>query len=440
MKNIFLAYDVRGIYGKEITKEVAERLGKSLGTLLKGRFAIGYDTRASSKVLHDCFVKGLISTGSDVVSIGLAPNPVLYFYCWKNKIPGVLVTASHLAREYNGFKFARPDGSSFSHELGELRRIFFSKRFARGKGKVEYETQAIDRYLDFIGKKVRVKRELRIAMDCFNGASSLAAPRAMELANCKPIELYTTPDQGLFSGRKPEPTEENLKELQAVVLEEGSHFGVAYDGDGDRSVFVDELGRTIRGDTLTAIFAREILSGRKGKVIAPVNSSSCVRIEVEKLGGELVECRIGHTFIEDALLKERALFAGEPSSHFYFNLIYPFSDGILATLKLAEILSKDKGRLSNLVDSIPRYPISSANVDCKTHEKKLAVIEILKEELGKRYESSLVDGIKVFLDEGWILLRPSNTEPLIRITVEARSKKEAKELLKEFSSLVRGKL
>ena len=216
-------------------------------------------------------------------------------------------------------------------------------------------------------------------------------------------------------------------------------FGVGFDGDADRSVFVDDIGRVVDGSIMTLLFAQDFLKHKKGsKIIAPINSTSLLQNEVDKLGGKLIWTRIGHSFIEKELVRKNAVFAGEPSSHFYFNDLFPFSDGILATIKLASILSKQSQKLSELIDALPPTFLLNSTLEFDSHNLKSQKMAEITEKIQQQYENALlIDGVKVDLSKtSWVLIRPSNTEPKIRITIEAENEKSAQQILEDINSII----
>lgn len=440
MSEIFLAYDIRGKYPESINEDVAEKIGASLGTLVEqGMVCIGRDIRKSSPSLHDAAVAGLKSTGTDVITIGAATTAVCYFQTWKRaQDAGVFVTASHNPPAYNGFKFVEKDGTAFLEKLEKIKTIYLTNKFAQGSGNVEEIPNAISEYCDFITSRIDIEQSLNFVTDCFYAAGALVLEKVLSFYNFETYNMACEPKAD-FGGRIPEPKEATLKSVAMEVRKRDADFGVGFDGDADRSVFVDDKGRIVDGSIMTLLFAQDYLESQKGaKIIAPINSTSLLQNAVEEAGGELIWTRIGHSFIEKELVRKKALFAGEPSSHFYFNDIYPFSDGILATLKLANILAKHSQKLSELIDSLPPTVLHNSTLEFETHPQKSQKMRMITEEIQKKYEDTLtLDGVKVTISKtAWILIRPSNTEPKIRITIEAESEKTAKQILKEFNTII----
>lgn len=435
-ESIFRAYDIRGVYGKDLTEEVSMDIGRAFGTYLGGKgkeIVAGRDVRLSGNILKSAFVRGVLSTGCHVQDIGIVPTPVLYFTIVRHeKDGGVMVTASHNPPEWNGFKLCRERGLLIAQGMGmeEIKEITVAERFRFGPpGKLGRYDRALSEYSNFVASKIEMERKLRVAMDLGNGSCTLIAPELFRNLDLEVVALNTEPD-GNFPAHLPEPTEEALDELKKIVVREGADFGVGYDGDGDRALFIDEKGRIVPGDTALVILARPYLERRRGaKVVYEVSCSSSVEEMIRAYGGVPVVSRVGHAYIMDKMIQEEALLGGEVSSHIYFADVYGFDDAVYASLKMAELLSKTDRKLSEIVDSIPRYPSTPVrNYDCPD-EKKFKVVEKIKEEIKKKgYKINTIDGVKVIEQNGWFLVRASNTLPQIRMVAEAKSEAELKRL------------
>lgn len=435
-ESIFRAYDIRGVYGKDLTEEVSMDIGRAFGTYLGGKgkeIVAGRDVRLSGNILKSAFVRGVLSTGCHVQDIGIVPTPVLYFtIVHHEKDGGVMVTASHNPPEWNGFKLCRERGLLIAQGMGmeEIKEITVAERFRLGPpGKLGRYDRALSEYSNFVASKIEMKRKLRVAMDLGNGSCTLIAPELFRNLDLEVVALNTEPD-GNFPAHLPEPTEEALDELKKIVVRDGADFGVGYDGDGDRALFIDEKGRIVPGDTALVILARPYLERRRGaKVVYEVSCSSSVEEMIRAYGGVPVVSRVGHAYIMDKMIQEDALLGGEVSSHIYFADVYGFDDAVYASLKMAELLSKTDRKLSEIVASIPRYPSTPVrNYDCPD-EKKFKVVEKIKEEVKKKgYKINTIDGVKVIEQNGWFLVRASNTLPQIRMVAEAKSEAELKRL------------
>jgi phosphomannomutase len=437
--SIFRSYDIRGIYDKDLTYDVVNRIGKALGTLLKGKqiVCIGHDTRLSSLDIYEALASGLMSTGCNIIFIGMVPNPVAYFYAWKNKMFGCYITASHNPKEWNGLKLIRPDGSSFVEEIHELKAIFDSGKFLKGEGRVVADRSAIEEYKKFLKRKLGGVRG-KIAVECFGGAG-VKAVEVFRYLGLEVVPLHEKPDGNFYNFSRPEPKGKNLDLLKKTVRKVKADFGLGFDGDADRSVFVDDRGREVNAGVINSIFIKAVLRQKKGKVVATVDSASEIEDIVKKCGGEIVWSPIGHNRIEQAIIKEKAVYAGEQSSHVYLSRFYPFSDGILATLYLLKILKGARKKLSRLVDGIKLLPVERFYVEARNDEVKNRVVENLKKQFPDAID--LVNGFKIKLnDVEWVLVRASQTLPEIVITVEARNKRRLEELARRYSGLLKREL
>ena len=433
--SIFRAYDIRGIYRKDLTENIMLNIGKALGTFLGGnkKVCVGYDTRKSSKKLFEVFSSGLASTGCNVISLGMIANPMLYFYSWKNKMFGVIITASHNPKNWNGLKMVRPNGVSFIEEIKKIEEIYNSKKFIKGKGTIT-NANVIKDYKKFLESKFGIVRK-KVVVECFGAAGVTVLPILRSLG-LDIISLHDKPDGNFFGFTRPEPKGENLKMLKKAVKREKADFGVAFDGDADRSVFVDGKGKEPNVSSIIAIFVEYILSKKKGSILLTADCASEIESIAKKLGGKTVWWRVGHGFIEQKSVEEKVLFAGEQSSHLYFNEFYPFSDGALATIYLAKILSGSKKTLSELVDRIKIHPIEKMYINVGSDENKLRIVEDLK----KRYPNALdiMDGIKIKLNDiEWVLIRASQTNPEINLCVEARDENRMRDLIREYTKLIK---
>ncbi len=443
-EHIFRAYDIRAVFNEEIDAENVVRIGLAFGTYLGGQGLVftGRDIRTSSKIVESAVASGICSTGCDVTSLGLLPIPLLNFYCWRHKPKaGLMVTASHNPPEFTGLRFRHSDGTGFSKENKIIKKIYFEGNFLINPWNELGEFNSINtqvvisEYVRYLLGKISLDRELRVVLDPGNGTASIVAPQLFRKAGCKVFTINSQTD-GTFPGRDPYPREGTLDDLQKITVDSGADIGVAYDGDADRAVFVDDKGRIVRPEVAGVLFIRDVLSKKMGKIVANVSSSLIVQEQVEVLGGEVIYERVGDVFMTEAIKKHDAVFGIEPSGHFYSNLFYPFDDGIQSSLLLAEIISKQNKPLSELIDEIPQYPMIEETIKCPD-EKKFRVIERTKEKLEKKgYKLNLMDGVRIDQQEGWALVRPSNTQPLIRVTVEAKAESKLKELKDEiFQSL-----
>ncbi|MFA5303281.1 MAG: hypothetical protein WC393_01965 [Candidatus Nanoarchaeia archaeon] len=442
MNNPFKAYDVRGIFNKEFFAEDFFKIALAYSDLIKQKSCIAYDSRTSSPILKESFINGFISGGNDIIDLGMLPTPVSNYYALNHKIECVMITGSHTPKEYNGIKFFDKRGVVYNDRLKTIEKKYLESDFKRSNfeelGKKSEDNNAINEYIENIKSKIKLERNLKVVLDHGNGTSGLVAPELMKELGCKIINISLEPD-GLFPNREPEPKVNNLSFLQKRVVEEKADFGCAFDGDADRSVFVDDSGRVIDGSKMTAIFAKHYLDKNKNAyIVASIDMSSVVKKVVEDNNGIIVWCPVGMKNIEKGLVDNKGMMAGEVSSHFYLNDFYPFSDGMLACAKMAQLLSKNEKKFSDLINELPEYSIKHSKYSCINHEKKFEIFEKIKKELKRNYEVNDCDGIKFFLNQtDWVLIRPSNTEPLIRLTVEASKQKELDDLFNYFEDLIK---
>ncbi len=438
----FHAYDIRGLIGSELNDETAERIGKAFGTIIRGKpVVVGRDIRYSSKQIAPAFIRGLVSTGCSVTDIGECPSPMLFFNAFHLKQFGAIITASHNPAEYTGFKFVEPNGLSFLHQYDEMKRIYEQQQFISGKGSVK-EADGYSPYCDFLRSIVKLnpKKKITVAVECLYASGAVLIPKLYEELGLNVIPVHATPMPD-FNKQRPEPKGENLKELGSIIAAKGADFGVALDGDCDRSVIVDDKGRELNGSISSAIFIKNILPQQpqnRRNVVITVDCNSELKQLTESLGGKLVWSDVGHSFIGKAVHDSRAVYGGEMSSHMWFEH-FPFSDGFLCGLKMAEILSNSSEKLSRMAGEVKFAPMIKEYVTCGTHEKKEEVIAKLVATAKKQHSNATLtrDGIKFFLNDlEWVMLRKSNNLPEVCIVIEARDDGRLKQLHAEYRKIV----
>lgn len=447
IKNVFRAYDIGGIYGKDVNEEVAETIGKSIGTVLgNGKsVGVGRDVRLSSKSLHDSLVKGLLYTGCKVVDFGIIPTPLLYFGTWHNKLnSGVMVTASHLPPEWNGFKISGSNGVILSEGTGleKVKEKFFENDFIKADGGI-YETADITpSYVDYVVSKIDHESKFKIVFDFGNSVTSLVVPKIMEKIGHDASWINYELD-GTFPNRTSEPTEEALQGLKNKVLETGADIGIGYDGDGDRVAIVDEKGRVFSSGNVTIpLLAKHMLSKTpKGKIVYDITCSPTVGKFVEELGGESVVTRVGHSYCVSEVMKQNALFGGQYSGHTAFPEVNCADDAIFGSLKIIEALSASKKKLSKLIDEIPStFTSKMEEIPCADPEKFSIVNRIKEKAKDMGYNIIDIDGVVLHDDTGRVLIRASNTTPVIRVNAEGKTKEACDMFHKLGESLVRGEI
>jgi len=437
---LFGTSGVRGVVGEQITPGLVMDLGLALATHLgnSGMVVVGKDPRTSSDMFESCLISGLLSGGCDVKRLGIAPTPIVSFAVRRlNAKAGVMITASHNPPEYNGLKFWDSSGMAYSPQLeDEIEGIYFGKRMKRvswdrigGVGEVE----VLESYVGEAAAAVRLKRKYNVVIDCGNGAGSLVTPYLLRRLGCKVTTLNSHTD-GFFPGRGLEPSPENLGELCSVVKSIGADLGLAHDGDADRIAAVDELGRVAQADKLLGLVAVHQV-GRKGDVVVTtVDASSVVDDSVSEVGGKVVRTRVGDMSVATAVKEHRAVFGGEPSGAWIFPDISLAPDGPLAAIKILELLDSTGKKLSELLDALPEYLTAREKVACP-NERKARTMEKLEARLKKEFSGVVrtltVDGIRLELKDGWVLVRPSGTEPYIRVTAEGKTSERVREIVEK---------
>jgi len=440
--SIFRAYDIRGIYGKDLDENLFKKIGFVLGKKNK-KFLVGHDIRKSGRKLAMALIEGLVTRNSKVFFCGKSSFGLCYFSGFKLKVDKTLfVTASHLPKEWNGLKINFGDGEPVSSkEIEKIRdkvlkiqdrKIKFKKpKFKKVNLKKEYIKELFQKFPLLKSKK------LKIVLDCGNGATSLVAPKIFKKFGFETIELFCEANPN-FPNRDPEPTLESTKILREKVLKEKADFGVAFDGDGDRGVIIDDKGRYLSGNQVGIILGKDILRKSKNKkVVRTVSCSMAIDEELKKYGAKIIETPVGHTFVISRVKKEKAVLGIEESNHIVIPNYFLFDDAILIPLKIAEILIKEGKKLSEIVDEIKIYPFEEIVFECPD-EKKFEVVKILAEKFKKEYKKvNTLDGVKVIFDFGWVLIRASNTSPKIRLYVEAKAKQKLKFLKDKFSKILK---
>jgi len=442
-KNIFRAYDIRGIYGKNLDNEIMKKIGLGVGTMmirknLGNELLVGNDTRASSEELSNSFIEGVTSAGINATNVGTTSFGVALFSGWKLKKDVIaFITASHKPPEWNGIKFFDKDCVGFFEEDNlEIGRIVIEEDFEdSGKKGLVKKTDMKTKYIEYLKSKFNFEKKLKIVVDCGNGCTGLVAPDLLkDFKNLEVIELFCNIDPK-FSGRGSDVQEENLQSLKNKVIEENADFGFAFDGDGDRIGIVDNKGHILETGQIGTIICKNLISNGTGKVVVNVENSMSMEEEVKKLGGEIIRIPVGHTFMMREAFRSKAIFGSEASKHFVIPEYFPFDDAMVIGLKMCEIIST-QGKLSDLAEKVKTYPYDRMKFECDD-EIKFFVVENLKNKLSEEYDKIItMDGIRIEFENSWVLIRASNTGPSIRITVEAKTFEKLAELKNKFSRLL----
>jgi phosphomannomutase/phosphoglucomutase len=433
---IFREYDIRGVVDKDLTPDIVRILGLGFGTHMadSGRkgIVVGRDGRLSSKSFAEALIEGLISTGCNIVDIGLCPTPVYYFSIFHlDKDGGMMVTGSHNPPEFNGFKVSVGKSTIFGEEIQGLRGLIERREFVKGNGKLSKE-EIIRPYQDYIKKNIHIEKRMKAVIDAGNGTAGIVAGPLLRELGCEVEELYCDVD-GRFPNHFPDPTiPGNLKVLVDRVKKNRADVGIGYDGDADRIGVVDDEGNIIWGDQLMILFSREILKNKKGATfVAEVKCSQNLFDDIEKHGGKAIMWKTGHSLIKEKMRKEKAALGGEMSGHIFFaDRYFGYDDAIYASCRLIELLSKTDKKLSHLLSDVPKTFITpEIRVDCPD-EIKFKVVKTVKKALRKDYPVIDVDGVRVKFEDGWGLVRASNTQPALVLRFEALTEKRVQEIKK----------
>jgi len=446
---IFKPYDIRGVYPKQINEKIAFEIGRAFVQFLKRKkrkktkIIVGRDNRISSSSLARGLKQGIKTQNAQIVDIGLSTTPMLYFGInLLNADGGVMVSASHNPAEYNGFKLTREKAIPISENTGiqEIKKIIIQKSFKRSSSKGEEKKKRIMReYIRFnLSFLDQLKLSpLKIVIDTANAVSGiLIKPLERRIKKIKIYHLFWKLD-GRFPYHQPDPLKkENLKSLQKEVLKRKADLGVAFDGDGDRIIFVDEKGKVISGDLITALLARIILKKNPNeKILYDIRSSDVVKETIKENRGIPVESRIGHSFIKEKMRKENIAFGGELSGHYYLRENNFCEAPFFVLFKIMEEISVQNKPLSKIISPFKRY-VSSGEINFKIKDKQKAMERLENYFKNKALQVSHLDGVKLKFKDHWILLRPSNTEPLLRLVIEAKNQKILNKKIKEVRKLI----
>jgi len=444
-KHIFRGYDIRGIYGTDLDEQVAYKIGQGFGSYIselgKTKAIVGYDNRASSVSLEKALIDGILSTGIDVVNIGLVTTP-MYYFAWEKLgiCSGLMITASHNPKEYNGFKFAFDEsGNAFGEKIQEFRRYIEKGEFKTGKGVEIHEDIRTD-YLELVKSSIDLgERRLKVVVDPGNGTGCVIVKDVFKMFNIDVTYICDTNDAA-FPNHHPDPSvESNLEMLKEKVKETGADIGLALDGDADRIGIVDENGTYISPDHFMIIIWRDIINKVDNKcALYDVKCTKAIADEMKKLGGTTCMYRVGNSYIKAKMKEGDFAFGGELSGHMFFRDKWPgFDDGIYAGLRIVEILSKTNKKTSELFEGINKY-YSTPEIKIKsTEEEKYLLVDKVKEYAqSKGYEIVTIDGVRVEFEDSWMLARATQTGPDVSLRFEATTEERLKELMNEFRGVI----
>jgi phosphomannomutase/phosphoglucomutase len=424
--HIFREYDIRGVVDKDLTDATVLDLGRSFGTFFRRhgarRVSLGRDARESSPRFRDLLVRGLTETGCDTLDVGMVPTPVLYFTLFTQAVDaGIMITGSHNPSDNNGFKVCLEKSTIFGRQIQEIKEIALRRNFETGTGLVE-ERAVLPLYHEVLAANIKMgPRRMKVIVDGGNGVGGFVGAPLYRSLGCEVMELFCAPDSR-FPHHHPDPTiVENMRHAIENVKKQGADLAVAFDGDGDRIGVVDERGGIIWGDQLMVIFSRAILREHPGATfIAEVKCSQTLFDDIRKHGGNPIMWKVGHSLIKAKMKEEGAALAGEMSGHLFFaDRYFGYDDAIYAGARLLEILSWTDEPLSSLLASLPRTIYTpEIRLDCPD-DKKFAVVQALTEHFRRSHEVVDVDGARILFENGWGLVRASNTQPVLVLRFEA---------------------
>jgi len=449
LSEIFKAYDVRGIYGQNLTEDVAYTIGRAFVYFLKCKdVVVGTDMRISSPKLSMAFMKGVAEQGANAIFIGQVCTDAVYFASGFLKKPAVMFTASHNPPQYNGLKFCKSGAVPINEDTGlkKIKSIIENNEYTKTKtkkhGKI-IKKNILKAYVSHVKKFIDVKKlkKLKIAADAGNGMAGKIVPLVYKHLPMKIVPLYFKLD-GNFPNHPADPSKyENLAELQNAVKGKKCNFGIAFDGDADRIFFVDENGNVVNSSLISSLIIKNILTKNKNKTQKIIHNLVCSHIvpeTIKKYNGIPVIERVGHSFIKETMRKTKAVFACEHSAHYYYINNYRADSGIITSLIVAEIVSRENKPLSELLDEFRKYStIEETSIEVKDKNSKLREIKaIYKKQAPKKI--SKLDGITIEFGNWWFNVRPSNTEPLLRLNLEADSEELMKEKREELLNALTG--
>lgn len=441
-------FGTSGIRMKNLSPKIAYKVGLAIAKKYKN-VVIGRDTRTTGKLIETALSAGVLRGGGEITSIGVVPTPVLGFNA-RNYDVGVMITASHNPPEYNGIKLFNKNGLAFNKkEEDEIEEIIFKKDFNEVNwdevGEIWKDNRGIKNYMDYILEKIEVNKKFNVIVDCANGSACLVSPYLFTDIGCHVISVNSHMD-GRFIGRLPEPNEKNLKKTMDMIKglnsNGNSYIGIAHDGDADRMVAIDEKGRLADFDKLLAAFSRYIVEKTGTKtIVTTVDASMVIDEYLKDLDVEVKRTKVGDVYVAEEMIKSSSIFGGEPSGTWIHGDIHLTPDGILSGLRVLEMLEYYNKKLYEILDEIPSYINLREKIYCED-EKKEKVMNYIIENGEKIFKTppETVDGARFNLPNGWILIRPSGTEPYIRIRVEAKNMSLAKYLLEKGIKLVKNGL
>ena len=433
-ESMFREYDIRGIVKLDFPNPVVESLGKAFGTYIsrqKGNvISVSGDIRESSPELKTNFINGVLSTGVNVIDTGMLPTPVNYYSMYHlNTDAAVQITGSHNPNEFNGFKFSCMNESFYGKKIQLLKNMILNKDFEQGNGELKKQ-DILNDYIQMLCSKIKLNKTLKVIIDSGNACGCLTVPQTLKKLGVEVEELYCDVDSS-FPNHHPDPTvDSNLKDIISKIKEKNFDLGMAFDGDADRIVVIDENGEIIRSDNLICLFLPEIITSTNKKIIFDVKCSESLERMITKYGGEPLMWKTGHSLIKDKMKIENAKFAGEMSGHIFFaDDYYGYDDALYVGLRLLQILSNTNDTLSQLTNEIPKYySTPEMRIDCKNDDEKFNITKKAVQYFTDNYDCITIDGVRIKFKNGWGLVRSSNTQPVIVCRFEATTQNDLIEM------------
>jgi len=440
-KYIFREYDIRGKVVDDFPPDVVESLGKGFGTfIMRGggqEIALSGDVRLTTPSLIEQFKTGVLSTGVDVINIGILPTPANYYSMFKLEVAGaVQITGSHNPPEFNGFKMSRNKKAVFGESIQNIRTIIENQDYEMGEG-TEVAYDILTEYKRMIVSKIDIQKPMKVVMDCGNAAGAICAPDVFKNLNVELTELYCDVN-GTFPNHHPDPTvEANLKDLIDLMKTGDYDIGLAFDGDADRVGVIDETGDVIWADQLMALFLPEVLE-EGDEILFDVKCSQALEDMILKYGGKPVMWKTGHSLIKQRMAELNCKLGGEMSGHIFFaDDFFGFDDAIYVAARIVQTLSRTDRTLSELKAELPTYySTPEMRLEAESDEEKFRIAKEAVDYFTENYDCSTVDGVRIKFGDGWGLVRSSNTQPVIVCRFEANTP----ERMQEIQSIVMGKL
>lgn len=445
-QKLFGTSGIRGKVNQDLTLQLALQTGLAVANAIKaGRITIAHDTRTTATTIENALVAGLLSGGAQVTKLGLIPTPLLAYATRQLKAnAGIMITASHNPPQYNGIKLFGKDTMAYTQgQQDKIERLIKKQQFTRQTYRKIGTTNNLDAAEHYVNtlKKIPIQKQWRLILDPGNGATCQVAPKVFQALGCKATTINAQPD-GHFPARDPEPNEESLTELRVMMKQLKADAGFAYDGDGDRMVAITEKGEFAPFDqTLAAYAAYAVRKNRGGTVITTVEASMCMEKTIQQNNGKVLRTKVGDVAVAEEIKKHKAVFGGEPCGAWIHPQIHYCPDGVLSSVLLLKALESEDKPLSTFIADVPLYPEKKNNIKCPD-QAKAAVMQRITAMLPSFFqrinELNDIDGIRLSLAKGWVLIRASGTEPLIRVKVEAENTSEVKRIMEKSTNLVQG--